>query len=1262
MRQLRKHRLREHGVDLYIPPKAKASLEAPDDTGRPLLSMVDEFLDSQRKVFLILGDPGAGKSTFSRELEFSLWKTYKSKNGPIPLYINLPAIDKPEHDMIAKQLRKVEFTEPQIRELKTHRKFILICDGYDESQQTHNLYMSNHLNKPGEWDAKMVISCRTEYLGSGYQDRFQPVDRNHQLRSELFQEAVITPFTFDQVQDYIKLYVSIRQPLWQTEDYIQALQLIPSLKELVKNPFLMTLSLEVLPRIVDPGQHLSATRVTRVALYDHFIKQWLERGKKRLEEKDLGPQAKAVFESMSREGFTQNGLDFLKRLSTAIYEQQDGHPIVQYSRYKDEGTWKAAFFGHGDEKQLLLEVCPMTRNGNQYRFIHRSLLEFGLALAVFDPHDSRENMPPGSVYARRQSVSSIMSFEAHGTSEKEQATTSIEPNSKSPLMWRNFLKDPSILQFLEERAQLESVFKKQLLSYIEHSKKDEKWRIAAANSITILIRAGVQFNGAQLEGIKIPGADLSYGVFDSAQLQGADLRKVNLRNTWLRKANLSKANMTRVQFGELPSLSQDGGVQSCVYSRDTFAVALSNGVVNVYSTSKWTRMWTLEGHSNTARCVVYSPTGNHIASCSTDGTVRLWNINTSACDHEFTDQSQCLEAVAFSHEGDLIATASDNYSVELWDVKSGEKLKMLIGHNDAINSVAYSPCENLVASASDDMTIRLWDVSTGECRQTLFGHSGGVCSVIYSPNGKQIASSSFDMTVRLWSIEDTFSSHVLCHDSWVNRVVYSPLSDMVASASDDMTIRLWDSRKGVLRRVLTGHDGSVTSVVFSPQGDMVASASNDRTVRFWDVKTEACHILVGHSDRVNSIAFSPNGCQVASGSDDNSVRLWDVAAGMSRHFSSGHTDEIACVKCSAEGNQIATCSKDGTIRLWDVETGSCRHILQGHENTVRDVAYSPDGKFIVSGCNNGQVMRWNTKTGACLHILDRHSEAVNGVAFSPLGNRIASASDDKTVWVCEVGTGENGQILEGHAGPVLCIVFSPNGNQIASGSEDSTVRLWNVEDGECQHVLVGHGSRVNKVVYSPLGNRVASVSHDDTVRLWYANTGMLYNTFIGHTDSVFVVQFSPRGDMVVSGGKDKTVRLWNVERKNCQVMADHTEIVTCIAFSPKGDLIASGSGDCSVVLWDFASGRRQVVVQDLQGWVNDISWSSISDTSYLIVGCHDGSMRMWQINEKDLTSVCLCWRTTKAELTVKDAVTQNMVGLTVLNAQLLKQRGAVDRE
>ncbi|KAG0222414.1 hypothetical protein BGX31_009166, partial [Mortierella sp. GBA43] len=232
LRQLRRQRLREHGRTVYIPTQAKTNLQVRDEDCFPLMDKIEQFLASDQMVFLLLGDSGAGKSTFNRELECQLWRSYRKKTGAIPLYINLPAIDKPEHDMIAKQLRKVEFTESQIRELKQHRRFVLICDGYDESQQTHNLYTSNRLNQSGEWNVKMVVSCRSEYLGVDYRDRFQPGDRNQRSESTQFQEAVITPFSFGQVQEYINQYVLVQRPLWEPDDYRNALDLIPSLREL----------------------------------------------------------------------------------------------------------------------------------------------------------------------------------------------------------------------------------------------------------------------------------------------------------------------------------------------------------------------------------------------------------------------------------------------------------------------------------------------------------------------------------------------------------------------------------------------------------------------------------------------------------------------------------------------------------------------------------------------------------------------------------------------------------------------------------------------------------------------------------------------------------------------------------------------------------------------------------------------------------------------------------------------------------------------
>jgi len=1180
MRLFRKQRIHERGNAVYIPPQAKSSLQAADDTRFTLMEKVKEFIDSNQTVFLILGDSGAGKSTFSRELESELWQSYKAKTGRIPLHISLPSIDKPEHDMIAKQLRRAEFSEQQIREMKHYRKFILICDGYDESQQTRNLYMSNRLNQPGEWDAQMVINCRTEYLGVDYRDRFQPGDRNQQSSSLLFQEAVITPFSFDQSQAYIKQYISLHQPMWQLEDYKQALEHIPTLKELVRNPFLMTLTLEVLPRMVDLGQNLLATQVTRVGLYDHFVEQWLERGKKRISDKDLTPQSRAVFERLSDEGFTQNGIDYLKRLAVAIYKEQGGKPVVGYSQFKDEGSWKDAFFLRED-KQLLREACPLTRNGNQHRFIHRSILEYGLALAVFDPQDGTNTTVPEAAMGRRGSIGSLMSIISEDGFDRRATAPEQELDIDSPLVWRTFVNDHSLLQFLEERAKQEPLFKQRLFDYIEHSKKDKKWRKAAANAITILVRAGEQFIGADLRGIRIPRADLNYGVFDSAQLQDSDLRMVSFRGTWLRKTNLSRAQMTGAQFGELPFLAEDSAVQSCAYSPDgkSFATGLLNGDISIYATSNWETIRTLNGHTDWVRCVVYSPNGDQIASCSDDSTVRLWNSET------------------------------------------GSLQRTLTGHTAGVLRVAYSHHGNHVASASGDRTIRIWDVATGDCRQTLSGHARRVRSAVYSPNGQKIVSGGDDYTVRLWNVEHGDCGHILSgHRDKVWAVAYSPRENQVASASRDATVRLWNVETGTCSYILSGHIDEVFCIAYSPDGAQLVSGSRDGTVRIWDVETTHCRrILTGYNRGVFSVAYSPRGDQIATGTGDNTVRLWDASAETSQFVSSGHSREVGSVKCSPNGELIVSGSSDSTMRLWDADTGVRCRIISGHPQEVFCIALSPQGDRIASGSADRMVRLWDLTTGTCLHVLRGHKDMVECVSFSPLGDMVASASYDKTVRLWNVETGKRRGILDGHADKVMSVVFSPDGSKIATCSTDCTVRIWEVDTKTCSQILVGHTNWVRDVAYSPQGNQLASAGYDMIIRLWDVEVGECSLTLTGHHDKV-----------------------------------------RAIAYSKQGDLLASGSWDGIVRLWDVVTGQCQAEIQNIPGALHSIAWSTTSDGNFLVTGIEDGSVLRWDVTEEGgMYSTRLRWLARNGTLALTGASIQDAHGLSGVNKQLLKQRGAI---
>ncbi|KAF9095156.1 hypothetical protein BGX29_009152, partial [Mortierella sp. GBA35] len=122
---LKMQRLDEYKQAVYIAPMAKPSLQASDNNLFPLMDKVQDFLAGDAQVMLILGDSGAGKSTFNRYLEYQLWQDYKT-GGRIPVFINLPALERPEKELVTEQLRTSDFSEDQIRELKQHRQLTLI--------------------------------------------------------------------------------------------------------------------------------------------------------------------------------------------------------------------------------------------------------------------------------------------------------------------------------------------------------------------------------------------------------------------------------------------------------------------------------------------------------------------------------------------------------------------------------------------------------------------------------------------------------------------------------------------------------------------------------------------------------------------------------------------------------------------------------------------------------------------------------------------------------------------------------------------------------------------------------------------------------------------------------------------------------------------------------------------------------------------------------------------------------------------------------
>lgn len=136
------------------------------------------------------------------------------------------------------------------------------------------------------------------------------------------------------------------------------LQRIPNLLDMVSNPFMLTLTLEAFPTLIIPQNHIESITITRVNLYDNFVDNWLSVSKSHLETCSLGREARKAFDQLLNRGFEQQGVNFAKSLAAAIFNEQDGRPVVQYPNLVDGQAWKEEFFGPDPEAEHLRMSIP----------------------------------------------------------------------------------------------------------------------------------------------------------------------------------------------------------------------------------------------------------------------------------------------------------------------------------------------------------------------------------------------------------------------------------------------------------------------------------------------------------------------------------------------------------------------------------------------------------------------------------------------------------------------------------------------------------------------------------------------------------------------------------------------------------------------------------------------------------------------------------------------------------------------------------------
>ncbi|CAE6433044.1 unnamed protein product, partial [Rhizoctonia solani] len=376
-------------------------------------------------------------------------------------------------------------------------------------------------------------------------------------------------------------------------------------------------------------------------------------------------------------------------------------------------------------------------------------------------------------------------------------------------------------------------------------------------------------------------------------------------------------------------------------------------------------------HADWVRSVLFSPDGTRIVSCSSDRTIRIWDVRTSEKDLARNTASQIsVGPLAFSPDCSHFVSSSPSGAFVISELHTGTTISHTFEEKPdpkAIGSIAPSSQGLYLAVSISDFTVQIWNVLTGVMiTQPLKGHNNSVKCLSFSPNGTHFCSGSDDSTIIVWSIEAGSISGQLYHGHTgpACSVVYSPDGARIASAAADSTIRVRDSVTGMSLHVLSGNMDPVEieSVAFSHDGKYIVSGNSDGSIRKWDLGVFDESVILKQISRVYYVGVSPCSNQIIAASYDTiyiidaqtTNIIFELSVTRSERFywvgsPTGGSEIISVsnpVKAGLEESPVDSLPKDANIiRIW---RAGAQLDLEGSSSYTPYWSSEPDGRILSS--------------------------------------------------------------------------------------------------------------------------------------------------------------------------------------------------------------------------------------------------------------------------------------------------------------------------